>query len=120
MQKYVKVIIPLNLKKAPPTSIFCCIFALFDPFRLLKPQNDKNLIEFTLFMHPFMLYSVILWYFGGHFVKRPLARVPHTSQRLAPKNRIQHPRIYKKTSFILLAYEMITGPEFWTLLKHSK
>ena len=67
-------------------------------------------------MHPFMLYSVILWYFGGHFVKRPLARVPHTSQRLAPQNRIQHPQIYKKTSFILLAYEKITGPEFWTLL----
>ena len=49
--------------------------------------------------------------------KRPLAGVPHSSQRLDPKIWIQHLRIYKKTSSILLAPEKITGFEFWTLLK---
>ena len=48
--------------------------------------------------------------------KRPLARVPHISQRLAPSHLIQRPRIYKKTPSILLAPESRTGPQFWTLL----
>ena len=29
--------------------------------------------------------------FGGHFEKRPLARVPHTSSRLDPTILVQHP-----------------------------
>ena len=51
--------------------------------------------------------------------KRPLAGVPHASQRLDPKIRIQHPRMYKKTSSVLPAPEKITGFEFWTLLKYQ-
>ena len=69
-----------------------------------------------MFSDPFRLHNANLRYFGRHFEKRPLARVPHISQRLAPSHLIQRPRIYKKTPSILLAPESRTGPQFRTLL----
>ena len=77
---------------------------------------NKNLIDITLFRDPLRLHYVNLRYFGCHFEKRPLARVPHITQRLAPSHLIQCPRIYKKTPSILLAPKSRTGPQFWTLL----
>ena len=107
---------PKFWRKAPPTSTFYGIFTLFEPFVLSKHHNWSNLIDITLFRDPLRLHNVNLRYFGRHFEKRPLARVPHISQRLAPSHLIQRPRIYKKTPSILLAPESRTGPQFWTLL----
>ena len=103
-------------RKTPPTSTFYSILTLFEPYVLSKHHNESNLIGITLFRDPLRLHNVNLRYFGRHFEKRPLARVPHTSQRLTPSHLTQRPQIYKKTPSILLAPESRTGPQFWTLL----